>query len=666
MSAAEFVRLYVQPSAVKKRKPEPLRICRICLVSDPDVKMFLMNQYEVLKNSYKQLLSSLVVKDYSALPQFLCWECARHLTKFNELRVKALKSNCLLSCLLGANLQITPQKLNEETRKRNQLTSTLNSIIFNEVNITVDEEDNEMMIEVLDEEILDENADDEKCVVKEEIGDIFEGDVQNDDNVFQEVQIENDDSQMIPLKDADDESIQYYFVDEENQVKYDAVHDGVKQNKDELKDQKHETNIDTNDNNHEVNDDNVEFDDEYHEIKDEHEFIDDGEIIYEEYIENDDTYMEQDDTQNRMEQNVFSEFGMNTEQTLSYDESEDEPKLRVYDDETKNTFTEVPVTDVIVYSGEMKETEMANIDNKVEKKRKETKEKKEKNKSSDMSTFIVRVLTYDEQVEELEKRRVSDQFYFANYKCNICYKSFKTEKIYERHVALHSESAGHLECDVCRLRFKKDTDLRSHQRKHQYSYQCKLCPYVTGCDGRARDHAACHTGRKFICDQCGKMFDHVNSRLKHMRDFHPSNHICQLCGFSYFSSLGLSQHKTMMHKDDDREVTDDSPQCEHCGLRLVTDEALQTHQRTKHKINVGGKTIKKSKPLGPIQCELCDETFPRPGRYYQHFRAAHPGRNRTNFANLARFMCDACGMFFRSSTTFNDHMTRHTGGSFGC
>ncbi|XP_050677964.1 probable serine/threonine-protein kinase kinX [Leptidea sinapis] len=253
-----------------------------------------------------------------------------------------------------------------------------------------------MMIEVLDEEILDENADDEKCVVKEEIGDIFEGDVQNDDNVFQEVQIENDDSQMIPLKDADDESIQYYFVDEENQVKYDAVHDGVKQNKDELKDQKHETNIDTNDNNHEVNDDNVEFDDEYHEIKDEHEFIDDGEIIYEEYIENDDTYMEQDDTQNRMEQNVFSEFGMNTEQTLSYDESEDEPKLRVYDDETKNTFTEVPVTDVIVYSGEMKETEMANIDNKVEKKRKETKEKKEKNKSSDMSTFIVKLLSYVE------------------------------------------------------------------------------------------------------------------------------------------------------------------------------------------------------------------------------------------------------------------------------
>jgi uncharacterized Zn-finger protein len=51
--------------------------------------------------------------------------------------------------------------------------------------------------------------------------------------------------------------------------------------------------------------------------------------------------------------------------------------------------------------------------------------------------------------------------------CNVCKKSFKTEKFLELHVqARHQKDQKKIVCDICNATFSRPSGLSNHMRRH--------------------------------------------------------------------------------------------------------------------------------------------------------------------------------------------------------
>ncbi|KOB67443.1 Uncharacterized protein OBRU01_19811 [Operophtera brumata] len=172
----------------------------------------------------------------------------------------------------------------------------------------------------------------------------------------------------------------------------------------------------------------------------------------------------------------------------------------------------------------------------------------------------------------------------AAFQCNLCFKGFIDANAWKHHVGKHDPSAGDIECPVCKFRFPTKRALQKHATNHEKKYACKSCPY------------------------------------------HPSSFICSVCGYSFVSQLGLTMHKTMMHKDVSETAKAESseesgPYCQECDVKFVSMEAYKRHMVTS-----------------------CSEEIPNAREYWTHFRRVHPDKN---YPIQKNYVCDVCGKSFR-------------------
>ncbi|KPJ07591.1 hypothetical protein RR48_11147 [Papilio machaon] len=317
------------------------------------------------------------------------------------------------------------------------------------------------------------------------------------------------------------------------------------------------------------------------------------------------------------------------------------------------------------------------------------------NDGLDESLFTIKSLTYDEQMEEINKRQHTTAYVTAPYKCDICYRGFIIKDRYDAHIVRHSEQSGAYECFICKTRLKSARALRKHlTAQHTEQFTCKGCPFVTRNRGVAREHEKWHAGTKYQCPHCPCEFDKLTTYMGHIRIKHVSDFVCELCGYTFVSKKGIEVHKKKKHRVHDKTITLDGPYCELCDIKFISEEAHSRHLKlsSKHSSDDDPNRIRNDsqsmnseggvrsvrrierRPLvhardadiapqhGPISCEQCGIQLRDLRLYAQHFRREHPDKNRTKYpAMKTPAMCEQCGRIFQSMALLKDHMWVHTG-----
>ncbi|KAL4703496.1 hypothetical protein ACJJTC_011298 [Scirpophaga incertulas] len=319
----------------------------------------------------------------------------------------------------------------------------------------------------------------------------------------------------------------------------------------------------------------------------------------------------------------------------------------------------------------------------------------------DESLFIITSLSYEEQIAEIQKRQETTAYKNAPFKCTVCYRGFQIKERYTTHVLRHNDLSGAYECFICKSRLKTGRALRKHlTAQHTEKFSCKGCPFVTRNRGVAREHEKWHAGAKYQCPHCSSEFDKLTTYMGHIRIKHVSDFVCELCGFTFVSKKGIEVHKKKKHRLFDKSATLEGPHCNLCGVTFISEEAHSRHLKlsSKHSSDNDPNRIRNDsqsastggngrvmrrierRPVvhprdpaalerahradrgGPVPCEQCGLQLRDLRLYAQHFRRAHPDKNRTKYpAMKTPCMCEQCGRIFQSMALLKDHMWVHTG-----
>ncbi|KAJ9587000.1 hypothetical protein L9F63_019418 [Diploptera punctata] len=130
-------------------------------------------------------------------------------------------------------------------------------------------------------------------------------------------------------------------------------------------------------------------------------------------------------------------------------------------------------------------------------------------------------------------------------------------------------------------------------------------------------------GIHLTCPQCGRMFNHRNSLIYHLRSHSGERpHQCEVCGKSFFAASALKVHM--------RLHSGDKPyKCEFCGRHFRQWGDLKYHCISIHSEEKN------------YQCEYCGKDFARKYSLIVH-RRIHTGEKN--------YKCEFCGKSFRASS----------------
>ena len=141
-----------------------------------------------------------------------------------------------------------------------------------------------------------------------------------------------------------------------------------------------------------------------------------------------------------------------------------------------------------------------------------------------------------------------------NWVCEVCKKSFSTQKYLRVHKRQHSESFK-VTCSICNLELKNKHIRKAHiSRVHSNKTKDHVCgacskDFLTYLE--LQRHLTVHgTAKNFHCNICDKSF-----RLKSMLDLHLPKHKntfdfkCDLCNNAYKYKQTLKRHRRKEHKE---------------------------------------------------------------------------------------------------------------------
>ena len=183
----------------------------------------------------------------------------------------------------------------------------------------------------------------------------------------------------------------------------------------------------------------------------------------------------------------------------------------------------------------------------------------------------------------------------ADYKCDICTKTFVTKGELNFHVKTNHTINEVGVCDLCGATFRNVRNMRQHRRimhgENKGNYQCPHCSRLLATKDSLKCHIKnVHTGpndRLFSCPTCTKVFK-TKSTLKQHETYHTLSKTfkCNHCQASFKRKGDLTLHKK-------RHAKVFSFFCQTCGKGFHDTNKLKYHENT----HTGEK---------PYKCELCD------------------------------------------------------------
>ena len=208
-------------------------------------------------------------------------------------------------------------------------------------------------------------------------------------------------------------------------------------------------------------------------------------------------------------------------------------------------------------------------------------------KHGSKSEFICRVCGFFNRRGDSLKTHVQQEHMQGAvlFQCEQCpYNTEKKQSLHNHKRTIHSEQGEHY-CDQCGKSYASGASLYAHKRSHEPDHKrfaCKLCPAKFAYSSGLSYHMAVHTGEKpFQCGQCGSSFGSGTALSRHTSVVHAEekdmvfqcehcgkkfpkrmgreykdhvkihtgerDHICTICGSSYFSRKMLRKHELKKH-----------------------------------------------------------------------------------------------------------------------
>ncbi|XP_050315995.1 zinc finger protein 184-like isoform X2 [Anthonomus grandis grandis] len=313
--------------------------------------------------------------------------------------------------------------------------------------------------------------------------------------------------------------------------------------------------------------------------------------------------------------------------------------------------------------------------------------------------------------------------------CPKCNKDFKTSSLFMEHMTASKSLST---CDIVKCKQCKEWMIKSiltdHMKTHPKTTRCLLCPKC----GKSVTHLSAHMRRthlklgriacskcgrvcngrsslsvhmktvhgeaQFICDQCPRMFKHIQYLKKHVQVHHtgtktekPSSYPCEKCGVTFKHGFGLRFHIRIFHEGVKNFV------CDLCGERFARNDYLRRHKkyhdlyvknvcdicktsfRTSSYLKIhmeGGhdengqplfrrgcrnasgtgflnRNIKRSKippSMKPKACPICHKVLSNSASLRMHYRG---------HLRLLHRKCPKCDSLFASQSTLDTHLKRH-------
>ncbi|CAL1532793.1 unnamed protein product [Lymnaea stagnalis] len=99
------------------------------------------------------------------------------------------------------------------------------------------------------------------------------------------------------------------------------------------------------------------------------------------------------------------------------------------------------------------------------------------------------------------------------------------------------------ECEVCKKTFSSEKRLDNHSRLHDGTYICGICKKAFGTVTKLKIHLRFH-GRMFQCDTCDKSYFDEKELHEHIQNQHvmEKNYPCKICNDRFLTASDLKQH----------------------------------------------------------------------------------------------------------------------------
>jgi hypothetical protein len=122
------------------------------------------------------------------------------------------------------------------------------------------------------------------------------------------------------------------------------------------------------------------------------------------------------------------------------------------------------------------------------------------------------------------------------YKCKICSKTFKLQRLMNRHMKNHSNIKRYL-CTFCQKGFNDAFDLKRHTRTHTgvRPFQCFECDrkFTQRCSLESHLNKVHQVelsfkykerrAKLYVCEDCGNTTENPEEHLDHLQKFHPNS-----------------------------------------------------------------------------------------------------------------------------------------------
>ncbi|KYM95201.1 Zinc finger protein Xfin, partial [Cyphomyrmex costatus] len=236
----------------------------------------------------------------------------------------------------------------------------------------------------------------------------------------------------------------------------------------------------------------------------------------------------------------------------------------------------------------------------------------------------------------LKKSNLAEHLKQHRHKCVDCPKTFSLRRYLASHVEKNHRQQMY-ECSVCKYKSNNKGTLKNHYiRLHtsNYDYACDTCGKQFKIKKALNHHVKQNHSEAppIVCDVCGHFSKNLHALKAHMKYRHyKPEFVCRICRRGMTTQENLEQH-LMWHETREKVL------CPTCGKRFRGRD-LDSHMR----VHTGVK---------PFPCPVCGKTFRRQTAQEQHV-LIHTGKRP--------YICDICGQTFAQKPGLICHRKRHPG-----